>query len=310
MEPLLRVSMHNPCPVCFRADWCGFNDKVVVCMRVPSERPSRNGGWVHKIGIEKEKYEELLKSINSNRAPRRDDSSLDKVYRKLLSLLELSSKHRRELRGRGMTDEEIEYYQYRTLPKKNRSSIVRRLIDYDLSGVPGFGLRGGRWILAGPPGLLIPVMSPEKKIVSFQVRPDQQLPGRKYLSLSSSWLDQGSSPGVRIHAAVPRCVKDPALWITEGPIKANIAAERLGAIFWSVLGVNNWSGIFSYFDMIPSKVVIAYDQENKPQVNYHRDALRQALFEVGVDVFLAVWDRGKGIDDALVAGVPIRKLTH
>ncbi|MBN2585023.1 MAG: hypothetical protein JXL80_18320 [Planctomycetes bacterium] len=52
-EKMLRVSRHHPCPICGRPDWCGFigdsptEPEGVVCMRVESRRPARNGGWVH-----------------------------------------------------------------------------------------------------------------------------------------------------------------------------------------------------------------------------------------------------------------------
>lgn len=42
-----RVSKKNPCPCCGRPDWCGYADGATVCMRVESDRPTRNGGWLH-----------------------------------------------------------------------------------------------------------------------------------------------------------------------------------------------------------------------------------------------------------------------
>jgi len=39
------------CPVCGKKDWCGIStDRVlVICMRTPSDRPTRNGGWLHRL---------------------------------------------------------------------------------------------------------------------------------------------------------------------------------------------------------------------------------------------------------------------
>lgn len=42
-----RVNKKNPCPICGKPDWCGYSENVVICMRVTSEKESRNGGWVH-----------------------------------------------------------------------------------------------------------------------------------------------------------------------------------------------------------------------------------------------------------------------
>jgi len=46
-----RVSKSKPCPVCKHSDWCGVSADgiLAICMRVESARPSRNGGWVHRL---------------------------------------------------------------------------------------------------------------------------------------------------------------------------------------------------------------------------------------------------------------------
>jgi hypothetical protein len=40
-----------PCPVCGKPDWCGqtADGAVVRCMRVTSDRPSKKGGWIHRM---------------------------------------------------------------------------------------------------------------------------------------------------------------------------------------------------------------------------------------------------------------------
>lgn len=45
----LRVGRLNPCCKCGRDNWCGvsYDGKLICCMRVQSERPSKNGGWLH-----------------------------------------------------------------------------------------------------------------------------------------------------------------------------------------------------------------------------------------------------------------------
>jgi len=47
----IRVSRHRPCPICEKSDWCGISadGEVVCCMRVRSDRPTRNGGWLHRL---------------------------------------------------------------------------------------------------------------------------------------------------------------------------------------------------------------------------------------------------------------------
>lgn len=46
-----RVTRSAPCTVCARPTWCGRSDDgaVAICMRVPSEKVARNGGFVHPL---------------------------------------------------------------------------------------------------------------------------------------------------------------------------------------------------------------------------------------------------------------------
>jgi len=43
----LRVSRARPCAICHKPDWCTYQADVACCMRVQSERPAANGGWLH-----------------------------------------------------------------------------------------------------------------------------------------------------------------------------------------------------------------------------------------------------------------------
>jgi len=45
-----RVSKASPCPQCGKPDWCTVGEYGVVCMRVQSVRPVKNGGWFHPFG--------------------------------------------------------------------------------------------------------------------------------------------------------------------------------------------------------------------------------------------------------------------
>ena len=51
MPQWTRVSRHHPCAVCAKHDWCGTSPDgtLACCMRVKSDRPARNGGWLHRI---------------------------------------------------------------------------------------------------------------------------------------------------------------------------------------------------------------------------------------------------------------------
>lgn len=51
VRKFLTVSPKHPCPICEKKDWCGYSDDghLVICMRVQSDRPAKNGGWTHII---------------------------------------------------------------------------------------------------------------------------------------------------------------------------------------------------------------------------------------------------------------------
>lgn len=298
-----RVSKNNPCPICGKPDWCAYNSIVAVCMRIQSDKPSQNGGWVHKLNgeIKVPELPDLTGQIT-----RKPDPDLDRVYRRLLSMLPLNNTHYKHLKERKMCNAEIERGMYRSLPE-NRELLVSQFSPTELSGIPGFGLnKKGRWVLSGSPGLLIPVIQ-NNLIVSLLIRPDRQEPGKKYKIMSSSWLEQGSKPGMRVHMAVPSEIQERnTTWIVEGPLKGNIVAERVGAVTFAVPGVNSWRELRSM--ELPKVVVVAYDSDYENfHVRYHARKLANYLIKQGKETYTALWDkRYKGPDDALVAEAKIR----
>ncbi len=42
-----RVSNNNPCPICGHDHWCSVSGDVIHCMRVESDHPASDGGWIH-----------------------------------------------------------------------------------------------------------------------------------------------------------------------------------------------------------------------------------------------------------------------
>lgn len=51
----LRARPDHPCPVCGKPDYCGrsADGTAVICMRIASNRPTRNGGWLHRLSDSK-----------------------------------------------------------------------------------------------------------------------------------------------------------------------------------------------------------------------------------------------------------------
>ena len=97
--------------------------------------------------------------------------------------------------------------------------------------------------------------------------------------------------------------------MTEGPLKADLAADELGGIVIAVPGVTVTAGVLPVLRALNvAEAIIAYDMDAnaKPQVLRARDDLAALLLAASLDVELATWDAAqKGLDDALLADVEI-----
>jgi hypothetical protein len=103
-------------------------------------------------------------------------------------------------------------------------------------------------------------------------------------------------------------LSDDAVWLTEGELKADLCAERLGAILLSIPGVGNWRlALADLCELRPGagRVVVALDSDWRSKAAVH-DAiwnLGQASAALGYEVDVALWDTTyKGLDDLLTAG--------
>lgn len=237
-----------------------------------------------------------------------DPIRLDAVYRVLLDVLELSEEHRQHLmEKRGFSPEQIREGMYRTLPADSRLQIAGRVAEkIDPAGVPGFFRYWGgpRWSLAGPPGLLIPVRDWEGRIRGIQIRRDEGTP--RYIWMSSSRFPSGTGARAALHMAGPPAER---VWVTEGPLKANIAHAKTGETFVAVPGVTVWKKpnlveVLKEYGV--KKVVVAFDADFKTNKGVEKALkdLTRALLREGFTVFQAEWplEAGKGIDDLLLGG--------
>jgi hypothetical protein len=262
---------------------------------------------------------------------------IDAVYRALLAELVLCSAHRRHLTGasRGFTPEQIERRGYRSMPSnRERRKIVDGLLERftpeELVSVPGFVVflrKAERYItLTGSQdAILCPIRDQQGRILSFQIRDMKSGGGKKknkYVSLSSRNTKgkagrlNGPGPGLMkiypVHLSKPMALTDRRIWITEGIFNGDYAADALGAVVVSVLGVNQFRR--SEVDRLcraltgpnGDGVVLAYDADKreKPQVAAAESELIELLSLAGLPVEKADWDEsaGKGLDDLLRGG--------
>jgi len=240
----------------------------------------------------------------------------DAVYRALLAACPLAASHRAQLRARGLSDAAIAAAGYGTWPGGFGRDVAARLqaAGLDLAGVPGFARdkTGGWWIRARA-GLLIPVRDAAGRIHGCQIRTDE---ATRYRWLSSAGRPGGASPGSPAHVA-GRTSGRPGgwVWVTEGPLKADVAATLLRAPVVGVPGVTSWrAALPALADLAPGVVVLAFDRDADPgtraAVQQAAARLARALARRGLPVRWATWSGAKGVDDVLAAGGTVRVRLH
>ncbi len=71
----IRVSKAAPCPICHKPDWCTGNGEVACCMRVESQHPARNGGWMHRLAQPRPRFVPRWKPLPAS-APEIDAAAI------------------------------------------------------------------------------------------------------------------------------------------------------------------------------------------------------------------------------------------
>lgn len=312
---LVRVTPKGPCPVCRKGDWCGvFADApVTICMRVPSDRPTRNGGYLH-VGSGSEYHGGLMAGSRSQSPYNREREgitaeALDCVYRAVAERLCLSEEAADDLRGRGVSEEAVVNQLYATIPAERtmREIITEISTVVELSSVPGFYFVGGEWRPNAREGdLLIPVRDAAGRIVGCQLRSDEAV--TRYRWLSSAGKPEGTAAKASPHFVLPYLVQwQRFVIITEGPLKADVVADRLHR---AVIGIPSvWNFVFDIGTVLRltwprlTVAVVAYDADatTNPNVMAALRKLVMALMRAGLDVRIWTWDRAaaKGLDDLL-----------
>jgi hypothetical protein len=317
-----RTDKNHPCPVCSRFGWCRVtaDGRLAACRYVEAGcwkgKADKNGAPVY--------LHRLDGASRSNPAPpsrppgpgaeRADADLLHRAYGAVLAALPLSQAHREALRKRGLADEEIDRREYRSLSRQGRARLARdlreRLGDALLS-VPGFILKPGNdgrpyVTIAGGAGLLIPVRDVAGRVAALQVRRDDLGDGPRYSWLSSA-KHGGPGPGTPAH--VPLGIRAPAdvARLTEGALKADVAAALSGLPTVGAAGAGNWRPALDALKPLGNKTVrLGFDADalDNPNVARPLSACSQALAAAGLHVELERWDKadGKGIDDLLAVG--------
>ena len=256
-----------------------------------------------------------------------DLETRNRAYTALFDLCPLSRNHKMHVAKRGFSAVQLRDLGWTGDPYKNLASLphythrpqlatqVRqrsRLTAEQLLTVPGFVLHKGRLSVAGRTGLLLPIVDNHGNIHAVQVRPDDPGNGGKYTFLTSS-----GHGGPKAPQAVGLLVgTSGTAYVTEGYFKAVALrlADPKASVFY-LPGVHAVKALIAALDACPHaelRLCLDADMLSNPNVYRAAGALaeqlhtRTPLFEV------LTWskDKGKGIDDYLLAGHSLRDLTR
>ena len=203
-----------------------------------------------------------------------DYTKRNRVYMELLKLLNLTDRHLSLLKERGLSEEAIKRFQFRSTPVYGTEELARKLLlkDLSLSGVPGFYLNNrGNWDIAFGKkysGYLCPVPDISGDLIGFQIRLDVPIHGRKYIWLSSAGREKGvssSSP-----AAFFGNPYDKRVCVTDGVLKGLIAHEFSDRTFIGNPGVNNYRGLEQLLTVLAGngvkEVIDYYDMDRQMKI--------------------------------------------
>lgn len=226
--------------------------------------------------------------------PRPDVSRIHHALEAWRDHLDLAQDHARALLQRGFSLSAVT--RYRTHQPGPAPAAV--------AGAPGFfRTRQGSWQATGLRGILVPVRDEEGRLVGAQIRLDHDQHGR-YRWLSSGGLPGGVASGSPCHVAPGSGTE---VWVTEGPLKADLAADRLGVPVLGLAGVTTWRRALPLLEALrTSTVILAFDQDIRPAtqrtVEDQARRLETACRNAGWTVRRATWSAEyKGLDDALAA---------
>lgn len=243
------------------------------------------------------------------------------LSRLVCKVLTLRLEHAALLLARGLGPVEVERGRYASAPatgadRQRAADALAPHLEACGGGVPGFYRERGRWRMAyRPPGFFIPVRDACGHIQALSQRVDDARDGAKYLWLSSADRDGGASSGTPLHfAGRQHLFPASEVTITEGALKADVAAHISGAPVIGVAGTHATRGLAERLRTglpLVRRVLVAFDRDmmEKPQVLDAALGLCEQLEAEGFDVKVRTWPGPeKGIDDYLLAQLLSREV--
>ena len=270
MSKLTLHGKDNPCPICGSKDQrCKVSEEgLQMCMTVTSKenipgyefrgldkRAKQWGFWVPAenfkapeerrawtVNLQRKKLENDARDQDDRRKAL-SPAKRDELYRKMRNLLTLQDCDRKDLHGRGFTDEQIERIGFRSVEQWQR---LPEAMDPRL---PGLNAKGTQ-LNVPEPGYLCPAMDSEGRICGYQIRNRDPQDGRKYYWLTGRTdRNPTGAPPHTSTGELPLGVYYPEGLITRNEIafvegiapKSMLAAIRLGCPVIGAAG-GQWSG--------------------------------------------------------------------
>ncbi|MCF8564860.1 DUF3854 domain-containing protein [Alicyclobacillus tolerans] len=335
----------NPCPVCQHEDsWCGEHRYThsIRCHRsddLPGTEREINGRMYRacasqgaiRYDLKNRKPNDFNVRYTAEEEKIFDQEQLERmhdVYSVIQAGLTLEQEHVEFAQHQwGLDKNSCKALGMVSNDKKKINDLLKDLakekgIDY-LKGIPGVIISNGArpypvWTLHHK-GILIPFLSQEMRIKSFQIRLTSRNVKPKYSSLYGAHKQVSGFGFYENDYLLP----EKSLIVTEGMAKAYTGAQATFARY--AIGVNGVHNIHSddlvekiikrKLDNEISKVLLAPDRDHDPRirklVQKNTEWLANQLVARGITVLLGDWDdQYKGIDDAIRAQASITWKTH
>lgn len=232
----------------------------------------------------------------------------DRTYKALFDKLYLSDQHRESLRKRGFSDEAIDYFNFKSVPRSNLRNLASDLLNSgcSLKGIPGFYQESdGKWTLVKrSQGIMIPVVDGQGRYQTVQTRLDEGKP--KYLNFSSSGRESGTRGKSFIHFANIESRDLARVIITEGCLKGDLVNYYTKIPVLAIMGVQNTKYLPDILKQMKEKglqsIDVAFDMDFQTNPHVYRALvkLERILEDAKISYRRMLWDsEQKGLDDFL-----------
>ena len=316
----------------FRCNKCGESGNALTLHSLLTKETSRERALADLrkrfSGLEPDLQVAYMSPVEEEQARIADIDMRDYVNRSLLEKLTLSRRHHDDLIRRGFSEKQIKELGYKSIPssavkaKQIAVEVLEGGLLFQYGDYPGFYMDDDQMPMFAyrrTGGYLIPVKTLDGKISAFQIRNDpfpentaQEYAERyhKYSWLSSGERKTGCSlTGCEnIHFAGDWTHPHEAVCLTEGALKADVAAAISGNPFIGLTGVNNISQLEKNLNRLSGSglkavfICVDMDYRDKPTVAKALDNIRKIILRCGIKAVTVTWDpEYKGIDDYLLA---------